>query len=57
MFADPLGEPHHDQAFATALRVPNDPAFTLPDALLSGFYRKILIVAGYLLIDKSKQNG
>ena len=46
VFADPLCEPDHRQAFSAALCMPDDAAFTLTGALLRGFDAKVLVVAG-----------
>ena len=48
VFPYPLGQPHHRQAFARPLGVPDDPALAPPDLLLRGAHAKILVVAAGL---------
>ncbi len=42
---NPLGQPHHGQAFTRALRMPNNAAFTPRDMLFGGFNAKKLVMA------------
>ena len=45
---NPLGQPHHGQAFATALGVPNDAALTPGNKALRRFHPKVLVLAAQL---------
>ena len=45
---NPLCQPDHDEAFAAALRVPDDATFTPTDEILRRPHREILIVAAEL---------
>ena len=49
VLAYPLGQPHHRQALAAALRVPDDAALAPADELLRGLHAEILVVAAELL--------
>src|SRR5450756_2459496 len=49
VFPDPLRQPHHRQALAGALGVPDDAALARLDAMLGGFDAEVLVVAGGLL--------
>ena len=48
VFPYPLGQPHHRQALARALGVPDDPALAPPDLLLRRTHAEILVVAAGL---------
>ncbi len=52
---DPFGEQDHDNAFATALRVPDDAALPLTDMFLRGFDAEVLMGARKFL-DAIEQN-
>jgi hypothetical protein len=49
VLAGPLREPHHDQALAAALGVPEDAALATAHGLLRGADAEVLIVAAGLL--------
>ena len=49
VLADPLGEPHHGQALARALGVPDDAALAGADVPLGRLDAEVLVVAGELL--------
>jgi hypothetical protein len=49
VLADPLGEPHHGEALARALGVPDDAALAAPDVALGGAHAEVLVVAAQLL--------
>ena len=49
MLTNPLREPHHRQALARALRVPDDAALAVGNALLNSLHAEELVVAGGLL--------
>jgi hypothetical protein len=48
VFEYPLGQEHHGDAFAAALGVPDDAAFTVLDVGLGGFDAEVLVDAGEL---------
>ena len=49
MLANPFGEPDHRQAFAAALRVPDDAALAPPHVILRGLDAEVLIVPAEFL--------
>ena len=49
VLADPLGEPHHRQALAAALGMPDDAALPALDVRLRGAHPEVLVVAAGLL--------
>ena len=49
MLHQPLGEQHHEDALAAALRVPDDAALALPNALLRRLHARELMRARHLL--------
>ena len=49
MFQQPLGQQHHQNALAATLGVPDHPAFSLCEALLSGLYALVLVLPWHLL--------
>ena len=49
MLANPLGQPDHGQAFATALGVPDDAALAALHAGLRRLHAEVLVVAADLL--------
>jgi hypothetical protein len=53
VFANPFGQPHHGQAFARALGVPDDAALALLDAGLGGFDAEVLVMAAGFLVPRS----
>src|SRR5690606_25052276 len=49
VLADPLGEPHHREALAGSLGVPDDAALALGDTRLRGLDAEVLVVTWALL--------
>ena len=49
MLQQPLGNQHHEDALAAALRVPDDTTFVFHDSLLRGLHAEVLMHPGHLL--------
>ena len=56
MLQQPLGQQHHENAFAAALGVPYNPALTLFDAYLCRFDACVLVRSRHLLLASIKDN-